>query len=176
MFNFLKTASTLTSNHHPDNVLVNAFVRMQVRQENNDENLVSKRRRKTGHSVVTKSGKRLPPKRNTLIPVGIINTYPFAWQGHCERIADFLAVPGTWKETSGGVEFLDIRPIDVEIGHFRDTTIKKQTEKVKSIWDELVATKNHLIPCNVIIDDDGLKTNINSLQYQKKKSKNYLIN
>jgi len=176
VFNFLKTVSTLTSNHHPDNVLANAFVRMQVRQENNDEILLTKRRRRNGHSAITKSGRKLPPKRNTLIPIGIINTYPFAWQAHCERIADFLAVPGSWKETSGGVEFFDTKTIDVEMGHFRHTTIKKEVERVKSIWDEIVVTKNHLIPCNVIIDDNGHKTNIDSLQYKKKKRKNLIYN
>ena len=29
-FNFLKTISTQTSNHHPDNVISNAFIRAQV--------------------------------------------------------------------------------------------------------------------------------------------------
>ena len=30
-FNFLKNVSTHTSNHHPENVLINAFVRTQVK-------------------------------------------------------------------------------------------------------------------------------------------------
>lgn len=32
-FNFLKTISAATSNHHPDNVLANAFLRLQIHQE-----------------------------------------------------------------------------------------------------------------------------------------------
>ena len=33
-FNFLKTISTQTSNHHPDNVIANAFIRAQVSNRN----------------------------------------------------------------------------------------------------------------------------------------------
>lgn len=32
-FNFLKSISTQTSNHHPENVIVNAFIRSQVSNE-----------------------------------------------------------------------------------------------------------------------------------------------
>jgi len=37
MFKFLKHAATWTSNHHPENVLDNAFVRMQVRDDYADQ-------------------------------------------------------------------------------------------------------------------------------------------
>ena len=45
VFNFLKTISTTTSNNRPEEVLVNAFVRIQVREDYNDQRLKSKRRK-----------------------------------------------------------------------------------------------------------------------------------
>ena len=46
-FNFLKTTATQTSNHHSDNVLMNAFIRSQVRAEY-QENSAPKRNKEHG--------------------------------------------------------------------------------------------------------------------------------
>ena len=113
MFNFLKTASTWTSNHHADHVLDNAFIRLQIREEYNDEKMVClmvcKRIKTT--STLTKTGEKLPPRVESLVSYGILNTYPKIWQAHLERIADFLLVLGVWNETSDGEFFHDLKEL-----------------------------------------------------------------
>ena len=94
MFKFLKTAATWTSNHHPDNVLSNAFIRLQIRDDYDDQKNTCKKRRKISSSI-SKTGKTLPTKKATFVPFKVIMRSHEAWQAHLERIADFLQIKGT---------------------------------------------------------------------------------
>jgi len=121
IFSSLKSSATLTSNHHPENVLLNAFIRLQVRQELKDEQTKPKRKK----STITKTGQKLPERKPTLFPFKILEKYTNAWQAHLERIGDFLNFEGIWEETKDGVVFKDINfKISKNLHHFRTHSIK----------------------------------------------------
>ena len=109
-FNFLKTISTLTSNHHPENVLANAFLRMQFKEEYTKDSGISKI-----ESKISQHYQHLQTKFNTVIPFAIIRKYPWPYQAHLERIADYLAIPGFWKEVVNGIKFSDVDGIDATV-------------------------------------------------------------
>ena len=71
MFQFLKSAATWTSNHHPDNVLSNAFIRLQIRDDYADQKNSCQKRRKTSSSI-SKTGKTSPSKKATFVPFKVI--------------------------------------------------------------------------------------------------------
>ena len=137
MFKFYKKCARCTSNHHPDNVLDNIFIRSQVREEFNAERNICKKR-KSGESMITKSGRKLPPKTETVIPLNLVEKYPRLWQAHLERIADFLPVKGLWVELKTGIKFNDLNQINLPISHFRNMTIKKELIRVKNVWSEVM--------------------------------------
>ena len=87
-FNFLKEVSKRTSNRHPENVLMNAFIRLQVRDDWNDNIGALK---KTRRNEISRNGDKLKEKRcNTVFGFELIERYPEAWQAHLERIPDYL--------------------------------------------------------------------------------------
>ena len=146
MFNFLKTISTLTSNHHPDNVLSNAFIRMQVRGQYNDDRKATCKRKK--HSIITKTGERLSPPVETTIPYNYIKKNPNIWQAHLERISDFLEVNRTWKESNDGIVFSDLKSHNLPMSHFRSSDIKSEHSRVQGIWNKLVSGNTKKIPAD----------------------------
>ena len=162
MFKFLKSASTWTSNHHPDNVLSNAFVRLQVRDEYDDQKDICKRRKKNS-SMISKTGKKLPTKIDTFVSFKTIMRSPAAWQAHLERIADFLQVKGIWREEKHGIRFNDLKKLDLPLSHFRSSSIKIEHEKVKEIWIKTLEEIPELIPAHRIIGNDGRIQLIDSL-------------
>ena len=103
-FTFLKSISTATSNHHPDNVIQNAFIRLQVRDV-----FVSaaSSKAKKQKSIVSKNANQIVNAGKTTIALKWIISNPFLYQMHLERIADFLLIEGVWKETANGIEFND---------------------------------------------------------------------
>lgn len=119
-FNFLKTISAATSNHHPNNVIGNAFIRLQIRD---DFNAATTFNGKRDHVVSTSQNKeKLPVLTKTIIPFTYIKEKPYIYQMHLERIADFLMLGGIWKESQDGIEFQDTDNTildDVIKHHFR---------------------------------------------------------
>ena len=118
-------------------------------------------------SQISKSGAKLPSKVNTFIPVGIINSYPAVWQAHCERIADFLQIPGIWHESREGITINDLKEIKIKMSHFRSTTMAKEAKRIHQIWEEL-QNNPKMIPCNELIAEDGRKKRIESLRFMQK--------
>lgn len=103
-FNFLKTVSASTSNHHPENVLANAFIRLQVKQQWKNE-------RPTGVTdVEAKISKayKYSEHRDTVISFDAIKKFPFEYQAHLERIADYLVEEEIWEATTQGIKMFDI--------------------------------------------------------------------
>ena len=132
-FNVLKEISTNTSNHHPDNVLLNAFIRLQVRDDSN-QNLTS--RKNEIKNRISKHGKMLQSTRkNSCIKFNILKKYPRAWQAHLERTADFLKIAGVWEETDEGILFHDNDETVVfnYVHHFRSSTLAKETRYISYI-------------------------------------------
>ena len=100
VFNTLKTITGNTSNHHPDHVLLNSIIRLQVREEvNAQEGRIQ--------NDVRKLANGLPKKSNTIIPFWMIDMYEWDWQCHFEKIADFPLEECWWLENDGGIMFLD---------------------------------------------------------------------
>ena len=124
-FHFFKEVSKRTSNRHAEQMLFNAFIRLQVRDDWEDnlgtwkterKNLISK------HADLLKS-----ERRNTLVPFWVIEMFPHAWQAHLERISDYLTL-NVWEETPHGILFHDM---DDFVGfppprHFRSTTLNDE--------------------------------------------------
>ena len=87
-FNSLKTITSLTSNFHPEHVLLNCLIRLQVKTHFNSEHHEKE-------SIVEKLSKGLPKKVRSIIPYWIIDEYPKEWQAHLENIS-------CWKKICGG--------------------------------------------------------------------------
>ena len=139
---FLKDITSGTSNHHPDQILLNCVIRSQVTEKQNtysgSEAIESK---------ISKAAKTLDIQRTT-IPFEIIEKYPNEYQSHLERIADFLLYQQTtasrpifWKETNEGVMFNDNYIID-------DYSLKPTSDfRYKSLSDELSFVAHCLTNC-----------------------------
>ena len=151
-FNFLKSTSTLTSNHHAENVVVNSIIRSQAKDmlTNNASCKDLNKEIDTLYSTLKKK------RRETVFENK--NSY----QAHLERIADFLIEERMyWEEGSEGVVFKDIFCIQEskkELHNFRNWTLQKELQYLKNCWEEVCMSSPHkLIPtCSVKIDaDDG---------------------
>lgn len=104
-FCFLKQVASMASNHHPDNVIKNGFIRLQVHEEYSSATTYNN---KISHVTrITKNKASLSECDKTVITFNYIEKNPFIYQLHLERIADFLSIEGAWKETEEGIEFND---------------------------------------------------------------------
>ena len=122
-FNFLKVVSTHASNHHPENVLLNAFLRLQVRAD--WENHLGKKMNKNNKNSISVHSKFTHSNRKeTFYPFSYLKRFPRQWQSHLERICDFISIPGVWEETDQGILFHDLRPIEHHPSHFKSSTLQ----------------------------------------------------
>ena len=138
---FLKDITSGTSNHHPDQILLNCVIRSQATKKLNacsaSEAIESK---------ISKAAKTLDIQRTT-VPIEIIEKYPNEYQSHLERIADFLLYQQTtasrpifWKETNEGVMFND--------NYIDDYSLKPTSDfRYKSLSDELSFVAHCLTNC-----------------------------
>ncbi|XP_057315536.1 uncharacterized protein LOC130656649 [Hydractinia symbiolongicarpus] len=137
-FNFLKVISSQTSNHHPANVILNAFLRLQVKEENSNHTILSGIESK----ISKHSNGILSRKRNTIIPYHVIEKHPWTYQAHLERIADYLVTPQFWKEADSGIEFFDTNEAlntTKKTHHFRQHTIETEKEFLKLCWEKYLS-------------------------------------
>ena len=171
MFTILKKFAQATSNHHPDNVLANGFLRIQVREVLTEEKLMNKRKRKC-KSIVSKVNVKPKKRSQTVIPASIINAYPYIWQAHCESIADFLALQNNWIERKDGIVLCDLKPNirNFKMSHFRSFTLAKELKRVKDIWNDLLKNDSDKIPCHKVkINEEGEVRNLSTLTLIKRK-------
>ena len=151
-FNFLKNVSSSTSNHDPNHVIKNSIIRMQVTYNNGNE-FTTKERESTEKEITKLYKSQIAKKEKSIFLFNWIEKYPFMYQAHLERIADFLSIPNIWHETDYGIMFDDLKEIPSNIKpvhHFRSFTLKKEIEVVKMAWDELVCKSPNLIPAQKI--------------------------
>ena len=145
-FNALKTSTNLASNHHPDNVITNAIMRVQARKRIDANSKEKSKQESYIHKLFH------PIKMsftNTVISFEWIETYCNQYQRLLEQIADYLVVKNAWwKEEIYGVEFLDNNSdaYPKKMHHFRSSCIQMETEFLKSCWKECLTNKNKLIP------------------------------
>ena len=125
-FNFFKEISTHATNHHPENVLLNAFLRIQIRadwEKHLGTNTKSNINQISAHGKILKNG-----REDSFFPFDLLTQSPRQWQSHLERISDFLSISGSWREVDDGIVIFDTRPIDVLTHHFRSSTLHMERE------------------------------------------------
>ena len=154
-FNFIKTVSKGTSNHHPDNIISNAFIRSQVRKEMEDSNTIM-----VTESLISSSYNNIRLNlENSVISFDIIEKYPWEYQALLEKIADFLQYEGLfWHEVENGVRFSDITCVNSkkQVHHFRTYDISEELKFVEDCWkNSCLKYPNVLIPAfKIKIEDD----------------------
>ena len=143
-FNTIKNISNGTSNHNADNVISNAFIRTQVRQDFEKKEIIRV------EAIISEQYEPISLKViNSFISFEIIQNYPWEYQAMLEKIADFLVEGVFWIETEYGVQFNDVTLTNSEkkVHHFRSTKICDELIFVQSCWEN-VCLKNadKLIP------------------------------
>ena len=125
IFQTLKKFTNLTSNHHPENVIYNALIRIQAKsilKQNVNELAQDK-------TVFTNLHQPIKEKcKDFLVTFEWIITHYTAYQVFLEQIADVLILnEGCWKETELGVFFLVNcqNNIGGKLHHFRSSSIKE---------------------------------------------------
>ena len=106
--NFLKTITKSTSNHHPENVLLNAMVRIQVK-----ENLSTKIYNEINSKISKLSSQFKIQKTNSSFMFKFIRDNKWVCRSHLDQIATFLLEGNTWKEWENRVEFLDFQSVSL---------------------------------------------------------------
>lgn len=120
VFHPLKKLAVIASNHHPDNVLLNLFIRYQVRGDFHAE--VTYGENIEHEKYVSTNKDMLPSFKGSLVSFEVIESMPWTYQLHLEGIADFLLNENSWSETKKGILFhdLDVNLFkEKEIHHFR---------------------------------------------------------
>ena len=123
-FNTIKTITNNTSTRHPEHIINNAFIRIQVNEQKNEGEI----RIRQVESSITKLYTPIKQKlKNSFISFETIERYPYDYQALLESIADYLYHHQLfWKETDSGIEFYDItapHPLDKPVYHFRSFTV-----------------------------------------------------
>ena len=174
LFNVLKTVTKLTSNHHPDHVLYNSLVRLQVRR-------AEKEVRNQGKNRISKSSSYLNAKTDSFFMHSDIKAYPLFFQSHLERISDYLLYGNIfWEETLAGIRFFDISEVQcTKMKHnFRSSTIKGEVEYLKKCWSECLKSLNEIIPAFKIVLEENtsegktITTTVKPTTLQKFRSSN----
>ncbi|XP_066914907.1 uncharacterized protein [Clytia hemisphaerica] len=164
IFHPLKKVAVTCTNHHPENVLMNLFVRYQIRAKFTEE--VSYKENKEHDVYVSENKGLLPPFKLSLVPFDLIESKPHTLQAHLERVADFLLFENVWRETKKGILF-DDKSEELfkrkELHHFRKYTLREERLYLEDCWQKLVNIFPERIPAFVIIDEDGNRTLLSNL-------------
>ena len=144
-FNSMKMFTNLASNHHSENIIVNALVRIQAK-EKLDEGKAESNYKDTIFNKLYEPIEKL--QANTIISFQIIKSYPKDYQSFLENIADFLLDANIWwKEVEDGVMFQDLHPVithsTLSMHHFRSTNLKNEEIYLKNCWKKYLEKKIH---------------------------------
>ena len=124
-FTKIKIYTNLTSNHHPENLILNAVIQWQVNEEFSQKSISKGNNLSYIYHSIKESFS------NTIIPFGWIEKYAFQYQSMLKRIAAYLlSEKKWWEENINGVAFYDIDNNDHEkiIHHFRSSTLKEESK------------------------------------------------
>ena len=163
-FNSIKVATNLASNHHPNNLIANALIRLQAKDALNENQTTPER-----ESKITKMyGSIKGNFKNTVISFHWIKKYKRQYQCLLKSIADYLTDEGKWwKEVENGVEFFDVGNIPhnskLLVSHFRSTTVKRELPEVSSCWISAIQQMHTQIP-GYSIEVDGNRQQVVFLQ------------
>ena len=148
-FKSIKMFTNLSSNHHPNNVLINTLIRLRYRESLHNTQLKQDSRSTNLYSEIKKC------LNETLFSFQWMGKYKRQYEYFLRSIADYLVDEGTWwRETTEGVEFCDIgeapENTSMIVSHFRSTTIKQQPTHVSNCWAQAMMEKNTKIPAQSI--------------------------
>ena len=94
---------------------------------------------------------------NSFISFEIIKKYPWEYQAFLEKIADFLVEGVYWTELINGIQFNDIKEIELKkkVHHFRSYSVCSELDYVQSCWENsCLQNPDKLIPAfKVKIED-----------------------
>ena len=158
-FNSIKVATSLASNHYPNNVIANALIRLQAKDALNENQTTLER-----ESKITKMYESIKGNfKNTVISFHWIKKYKRQYQCLLKSLADYLTDEGKWwKEVEDGVEFFDVDNVPCNskllVSHFRSTTIKREFAEVSSCWISAIQQMHTKIP------GDSIEVNKNQQQ------------
>ena len=165
-FHKLKKISNDTSNHFPDNIISNAFIRCQVSRDfrGGDDTVVRTEAAitKTYNSICIKDVK------NSIISFEVIEKYPWEYQALLEKIADYLKEEGVfWRKVRNGIEFMDVEMVESKLNlhHFRSSNISIELDHVQRCWeDSCLNNPDKLIPAfKIKVEDNVGRTSIKIL-------------
>ena len=130
-FNFFKTVTKMTSNHHLQQVILNCILCLQVK-----ENVYKKKKVSPQESKISKLNKRIKEDIDcSFFWFNYIEYNPWEYQSHIERIADFLLEESdVWTETADGIKFNENNNFSKQLHHFRTYTISEELDYVKECW------------------------------------------
>ena len=147
VFNTLKKFTNLTSNHHPDNVIYNALVRIQAHQILTANEEDKERNDETFANLYQPIKQNLS---NTIISFEWIEKHYSCYQALLEQIAEYLICDTKcWKETTMGILFLDNeanKNLIIKIHNFRSSTIEDVNNYLRRCWNKCLENPNTLIP------------------------------
>ena len=163
-FNTLKTTSNNTSNHFPDHIISNAFIRCQVSKDFNDDDTILRT-----EAAITKTYNSIfNDVKDSIISFEIMEKYPWEYQALLEKIADYLKEGVFWREVRDGVKFMDVDKVESKLNlhHFRSSNISKELDHVQRCWENsCLNNPDKLIPAFKIKVEDNLgRTSIKILK------------
>ena len=131
-FKFISSTSNQTSNHHPEHIISNSIIRMQIHKREKVVDMVY------ADTHMDNICKQITTNlKNSCIPFELIEEHWKEYQQFLEEIADYLLDSTFWSENEFGVEFFDVSPIENSkkcLYHFRSSTIEEEVEEVSQIW------------------------------------------
>ena len=168
-FNTIKTTTSSTSNFHPDHVILNAIIRLQVKEDFNAAYKYN------SESMVSKFSKSLPKKIRSTIPYWIIEKFPREWQAHLETISDYILEKGLWwEETPAGIVFNDVsknNATNLVPPHYRTWSLKAERRNLESCWEKCLQNYS-VIPATIVYTDSN-RLSLNNLSYVQKHSEQF---
>ena len=165
-FKSIKLFTNLTSNHHPNNILINALIRLECRDLLNNYPLSKQESKITNLYVEIKKN-----LKNTFFTFKWIEKYKRQHECFLKSIADYLLDSGIWwNKNKDGVEFFDNGPVpentSMTLTHFCSTTIKQQLSHISNCWERALLEKNNIIPAHSIeMKQSNQRTILTTLKY-----------
>ena len=165
-FKSIKLFTNLTSNHHPNNILINALIRLECRDLLNNYPLSKQESKITNLYVEIKKN-----LKNTFFTFKWIEKYKRQHECFPKSIADYLLDSGIWwNKNKDGVEFFDNGPVpentSMTLTHFCSTTIKQQLSHISNCWERALLDKNNIIPAHSIeMKQSNQRTILTTLKY-----------
>ena len=140
MFGQCKSITKATSSQRPNHIITNILLRLQEEAKANPSNVKCL---EAQEGEITKLAKAVSLKQNTIIPKQWLQQSPRQYQGHLERISDFLVTgPGKWwREVDNGIEFFDVSLPSPSLPphqmfHYRSTNLTDIDVYLLSKWEE----------------------------------------